>query len=69
MKPSIDVVTKIANLLEISLDYLVGKTDVELDDAMLKRIQLISKLPDKEKEYVFVFLDSFIDRMKLQGIL
>ena len=69
MKPSIDVVTKIADLLEVSLDYLVGKTDVELDDAMLKRIQLVSKLPDKEKEHVFVFLDSFIDRMKLQGVL
>lgn len=69
MKPSIDVVIKIADLLEVSLDYLVGKTDVELDDAMLKRIQLVSKLPDKEKEHVFVFLDSFIDRMKLQGIL
>ncbi len=69
MKPSIDVVTKIADLLEVSLDYLVGKTDVELDDAMLKRIQLVSKLPDKEKEHLFVFLDSFIDRMKLQGIL
>lgn len=69
MKPSIDVVTKIADLLEVSLDYLVGKTDVELDDVMLKRIQLVSKLPDKEKEHVFVFLDSFIDRMKLQGVL
>ena len=67
--PSIDVVTKIPDLLEVSLDYLVGKTDVELDDAMLKRIQLVSKLPDKEKEHVFVFLDSFIDRMKLQGVL
>lgn len=34
MKPSIDVVTKIADLLEVSFDYLVGKTDVEQDDAM-----------------------------------
>lgn len=69
ISPSVDVVVKIADLLEVSLDYLVGKTDVELDDAMLKRIQLVSKLPDKEKEHVFVFLDSFIDRMKLQGVL
>lgn len=69
MKPSIEAAAKIADILNVSLDYLVGKTDMELDKAMLKRIQLISKLPDKEKEYVFVFLDSFIDRMKLQGVL
>lgn len=38
---------------------------------MLKRIQLVSKLRDKEKEHVLLFLDSFsfLDRMKLQGIL
>ncbi len=66
---SVEIATKITDLLEVSLDYLVGKTDVEPDDAMLKRIQLVSKLPDIEKEHFFVFLDSFIDRMKLQGIL
>jgi hypothetical protein len=53
----------------VSLDYLVGKTDMELDTDMLKRVQAVSNLPEKEKETVFVFLDSFIDRMKLQGVL
>lgn len=69
MKPGIDTAAKMADILNISLDYLVGKTDIELDNHMLKRIQAISKLPDKEKEHVLVFLDSFIDRMKLQGLL
>ena len=69
VKPSIEMATKIANALDISLDYLVGKIDLELDNDMIKRIQSISKLPDKEKEYVFIFLDSFIDRMKLKGII
>ena len=69
MKPSIEVAAKMADFLNVSLDYLVGKTDLELDKGMLKRIQAVSKLPDKEKEYVYVFIDSFIDRMKLQGIL
>ena len=53
--------------MEISLDYLTGATDLELDSSMLKRVQEVSKLP--EKECVFLFLDSFIDRMKLQGQL
>ena len=69
MKPSIEAAAKMANILNVSLDFLVGKTDIDLDNAMIKRIQLVSKLPDKEKEHVFLFLDSFIDRMKLQGIL
>ena len=69
MKPSIEAAAKMADILNVSLDFLVGKTDIDLDNAMIKRIQLVSKLPDKEKEHVFLFLDSFIDRMKLQGIL
>ena len=60
---------KIAKAMEISLDYLTGTTDMELDNTMLKRIQAVSKLPSKEKECVYLFLDSFIDRMKLQGSL
>ena len=31
MKPSIEVAVKIADALEVSLDYLVGKTSVEID--------------------------------------
>lgn len=69
VKPSIEMAAKIAETLQISLDFLVGRTDLELDNNMLKRVQLVSKLPDKEKEHVFVFLDAFLDRMKLQGIL
>lgn len=67
--PSIEVIIKIADVLNVSIDYLVGKTDMELDNTMLKRLQAISKLPVKEKECVYLLLDSFIDRMKLQGIL
>ena len=29
VKPSIEMATKIAEVLEVSLDYLVGKTDLE----------------------------------------
>ncbi|MCP4482175.1 MAG: helix-turn-helix transcriptional regulator [bacterium] len=69
VKPSIEMARKISDALDVSLDYLVGKTDMELDNEMLKRVQLVSKLPKQEKEHVFIFLDSFIDRMKLKGIL
>jgi len=69
VRPTIEMAVKIAKAMEISLDYLTGATDMELDSSILKRIQAVSKLPNKEKECVFLFLDSFIDRMKLQGQL
>lgn len=69
VRPTIEMAVKISKAMDVSLDYLTGATDMELDNSMLKRIQAVSKLPEKEKECVFLFLDSFIDRMKLQGAI
>jgi len=69
MKPSIDVATKMAKALDVSLDWLVGNTDEELDAATLHRIQDINRLPQKDKELVFEFLDSFISNRKIKKAL
>jgi transcriptional regulator with XRE-family HTH domain len=69
VRPTIEMAVKIAEALEVSLDYLAGKTDTELDNATLKRLQDVTRLPDKEKEHVFVFLDAFLAKMKMQGTL
>lgn len=69
MKPSIDAAAKMANILEVSLDWLVGNTDTELDTTTLNRIQDIDKLPKKEKELVYEFLDSFIANKKIKNVL
>ena len=39
VRPTIEMATKLAHSLEISLDYLVGNTDIELDKAALNRLQ------------------------------
>lgn len=57
IKPSIDVVTKIADELEISIDFLVGKTNQEFDKKAIHRLELISELPDKNKEFVLNMID------------
>lgn len=44
MKPSIEAASKMAKILEVSLDWLVDNTDAELDTATLNRIQDINKL-------------------------
>lgn len=69
MKPSIEAATKLAQLLEVSLDWLVGITDDELDTHSINRIQDINKLPKKDKELVFEFLDSFISNRKIKNAL
>ncbi len=69
MKPSIEAATKLAQLLEVSLDWLVGTTDAELDTATINRIQDINKLSQKDKELVFEFLDSFISNRKIKSVM
>ena len=49
VKPSIEVAVKIADALDISLDYLVGKTKMELDADALRRLEDIAALSDENK--------------------
>lgn len=50
IKPSIEAATKMANILEVCLYWLVCNTDAEFDTATLNRIQDITKLTPKDKE-------------------
>jgi transcriptional regulator with XRE-family HTH domain len=57
IKPSIEVVQKLADALEVSIDYLVGKSNILLDKQAIERIEDISKLPDDKKNYVLNLID------------
>ena len=49
VKPTIDVVKKLANVLDTTVGYLLGETeDRELlkDPSMLRRLNDIAKFPD-----------------------
>jgi len=54
----------IAQALEVSLDYLTGNSEIELNKATLDRVQEVTKLSDKDKEYIFVTLDALIRDFK-----
>jgi len=69
MKPSIEAAANMAKILEVSLDWLVGNTDTELNTNTLNRIQDIDKLNEKDKELVFDFVDSFISNRKIKKAL
>jgi transcriptional regulator with XRE-family HTH domain len=64
VKPTIEMAVKIVQALEVSLDYLTGNSDIELDKNTLDRVQEVTKLSDKDKEYIFVTLDALIRDFK-----
>ena len=69
VKPSIEIARKIADILDVSLDYLTGKNDVEIDKTTLQRVLEVSKFSEEDKEHVFSVIDAFIAKRKIQSIL
>ena len=67
--PSIEIARKIADILDVSLDLLTGKTNVEIDKTTLKRVLEVSKFDDKDKEHIFSVIDAFIAKRKIQSII
>ena len=65
--PSIEVIMKISAVLEISIDFLVGKTSLELDDKTLKRMEDISLLSNDEKKYIYRLIDMALRDFKTQS--
>jgi len=66
IKPSIDVVAKIADALEVSVDCLIGKTSMQLDKQAVKRLEDISKLPDDNKNFVLNLIDMALRDFKVK---
>jgi len=56
--PSVDIAKKIADALEVSLDYLVGDTTVLLKDKkMLYRLEVLQKINPVHKDRILYMLD------------
>lgn len=69
MKPSIETARKLADALELSLDYLVGDRDLKVvDHKTLQRLEDIDKLPETDKQNIFYTLDNLIKAAKLKAI-
>ena len=68
MVPSIEAAKKLAKILGTTVGYLLGETDKSnlfKDPKMLKRLQDIVNLPDKEKESLLLNIDHFIKGVKI----
>ena len=66
--PSIEIAKRLADTFEVSLDYLVGNSEQEIDITTLNRLLEIQKLSDDKKKMVFTFLDSFINQSKIAAM-
>ncbi len=64
ISPSIEAVAKIADALEVSVDYLIGKTKMELDKNTMRRIEDISTLSEENKSFVFNLIDMALRDLK-----
>lgn len=64
VRPTIEMATKLAQALEVSLDYLVGNTDIELDKAAMSRIQEVTQFNEEEKNHIYITLDAMIRDFK-----
>jgi len=62
--PNIDIVAKLADALNVSVDYLIGKTDIEVDRSILDKVISIQKLPEEDKRCIMYSLEGLIQHAK-----
>lgn len=63
VKPTIDVVKKIAGILDTTVGYLLGESDeINLlkDPLMLKRLNDINLLSDQDREHILYTIDGLL---------
>lgn len=64
--PSVDMAAKIAEALEVSLDYLVGSAAaVVKDKKMLYRLEILEKVSEDDKQTILKVLDSLLKDAQL----
>ena len=71
VKPTIDVIKKLSEVLGSTISFLMGETEsqnVFKDPAMLKRMEEIENLPQKDKECLLLTVDNFIKATKLNNL-
>ena len=67
--PSIDVATKIADALGVTIDYLVKDGEYQhIDNDTLKRLREIQNLSQEDRTHLFYMIDNLIKVSKLKAI-
>lgn len=69
VSPSVEIARKIADILDVSLDYLTSKVDVEMDKDIQKLILEVSKFEDEDRKNIFSVIEAFVAKRKIQSIM
>lgn len=67
VKPSIDVVKKLAEVLNTTVAFLLGEAesnDMFKDPDMLKRLKEVNALPDEDRKCILYNLDAVLRDVK-----
>jgi len=72
--PSVDLLKKIADVFQVSADYLLSEHDemseVRLEDQIFaEKIQLLNTLEGKDKEVVMHIIDTILTKKKMVELL
>ncbi len=67
VKPSIETATKIAEALEVSLDYLTGLSDLELDKSIVDTILDIQQLKKDDKAHILTTINALLRDAKARN--
>lgn len=62
--PNIEMASKLADSLNVSVDYLIGKTDVKIDKVILDKIITIQTLPEEDRHCIMYSLEGLIQHAK-----
>lgn len=59
-KPSIEHAANLAKILDVTLDYLVGNIDQELDKEIIEQVSVLQRLPSEERQHILFTLNALI---------
>ncbi|OFM81468.1 transcriptional regulator [Weeksella sp. HMSC059D05] len=60
VKPSVEMAVKIAQALEVSLDFLTGLSDVELDKSTTEIMTDLQLLSDTDKNHILTTINALL---------
>ena len=70
IKPSIDTAAKIADALNVTIDFLAKDGEYQnIDNDALKRLRLLEKLNPKDKDHIYALMDAFFAKYKMDSLL
>lgn len=67
VKPSIETAFKISKVLEVSLDYLIGLSDLELDKNIVDVVTSLQRLNSEDKKHIFTIINVLIRDAKARN--